>query len=61
MYRKRFILGPLVALVVTSTLVIGGLLAYRVAWTQGSLSSPLQEGTEGGVLVPPCRLASATP
>ena len=49
MYRKWYILGPLVALVVIGT----GLLAYRVGWTQGSLSSPVEEGGEGGVLVPP--------
>ena len=53
MYRKWFILGTLVALVVIGTLVMGGLLVYRVGWTQGSLSSPLQEGAEGGVLVSP--------
>jgi hypothetical protein len=48
MYRKWFILGPLVALVVIGALVMGGLLVYRVGWTQGSLSSPVEEGGEGG-------------
>jgi len=50
MYRKWFIWGPLVALVVIGTLVMGGLLVYRVGWAQGSLSSPVEEG---GMLVPP--------
>ena len=52
MYRKWFILGPLVALVVIGTLVMGGMAVYRVGWTQGSLSSPVEEGGEGSVLVP---------
>ena len=51
MYRKWFVWGPLVALVAIGTLVMGGLLVYRVGWTQGRLSSPVVEGGEGGVLV----------
>lgn len=53
MYRKWFILGPLVALVVIAALIMGGMAVYRVGWTRGSLSSPVEDGGEGGVLVPP--------
>ena len=53
MYRKWFVLGPLVALVVIGALVMGGMALYRVGWTQGSLSSPVEGGGDGSVLVPP--------
>lgn len=53
MYRRwSFVVGLVVALVVVGLLVMGGLAAYRAGWTQGSLSSSVEERGEGSLLAP---------
>lgn len=52
MFKARFLVAPLVVLIIFGLIVLGGLAVYRVGWSEGYRMAQLVVGGEEGGVAP---------